>query len=84
MAAKRMAWPIIAATATTLAAFLPLMFWPGIVGEFMKFLPITLVATLTASLMMALIFVPTLGAIFGKPWRAPRSETAKALAARGR
>jgi multidrug efflux pump len=49
LAAKRMSWPIIAATATTLAAFLPLLFWPGIVGEFMKFLPITLVATLSAS-----------------------------------
>lgn len=66
-AAKRMAWPIIASTATTLAAFLPLLFWPGLVGEFMKFLPITLIATLLASLFMALIFVPTLGAQFGKP-----------------
>lgn len=66
-AAKRMAWPIIASTATTLAAFMPLLFWPGIVGEFMKFLPITLIATLTASLLMALIFVPTLGAFIGKP-----------------
>ncbi|MBT4907501.1 MAG: efflux RND transporter permease subunit [Rhodospirillaceae bacterium] len=64
MAAKRMAWPIIASTATTLAAFAPLLFWPGIVGEFMKFLPITLVATLTASLAMALLFVPVLGANF--------------------
>ena len=62
MAAKRMAWPIIASTATTLAAFLPLLFWPGIVGEFMKYLPITLIATLTASLAMALIFIPVLGA----------------------
>ena len=62
MAAKRMSWPIIASTATTLAAFAPLLFWPGIVGEFMKFLPITLVATLSASLMMALVFVPVLGA----------------------
>lgn len=62
LAAKRMAWPIMASTATTLAAFLPLLFWPGIVGEFMKFLPITLIATLTASLAMALIFVPVLGA----------------------
>ena len=61
LAAKRMAWPITASTATTLAAFLPLLFWPGIVGEFMKFLPITLLATLTASLVMALIFVPVLG-----------------------
>jgi len=66
-AAKRMAWPIIASTATTLAAFLPLLFWPGLVGEFMKFLPITLIATLVASLFMALIFVPTLGAQFGRP-----------------
>ncbi len=62
LASKRMAWPIIAATATTLAAFLPLLFWPGVVGEFMKFLPITLIATLSASLLMALIFIPVLGA----------------------
>ena len=68
-AAKRMAWPITAATATTLAAFMPLLFWPGIVGEFMKYLPITLIATLTASLFMALVFVPTLGSIVGR--RAP-------------
>jgi len=67
MAAKRMAWPIIASTATTLAAFAPLMFWPGMMGEFMKYLPITLIAVLTASLAMALIFVPTLGTVFGKP-----------------
>ncbi len=66
LAAQRMAWPIIASTATTLAAFMPLIFWPGVVGEFMKFLPITLVATLAGSLMMALIFVPTLGGLFGK------------------
>ena len=45
-AAKRMAWPVAASIATTLAAFLPLLFWPGVVGEFMKYLPITLVATL--------------------------------------
>jgi multidrug efflux pump len=66
LAARRMAWPITASTATTLAAFMPLLFWPGIVGEFMKFLPITLLATLTASLVMALIFVPNLGALVGK------------------
>ena len=66
LAARRMAWPIIASTATTLAAFAPLMFWPGMMGEFMKYLPITLIAVLTASLAMALIFVPTLGTIFGK------------------
>jgi len=66
LAGKRMAWPIIASTATTLAAFAPLMFWPGVVGEFMKFLPLTLIATLSASLAMALIFVPTLGSFVGK------------------
>ena len=78
-AAKRMAWPITASTATTLAAFMPLIFWPGIVGEFMKFLPITLVATLSASLLMALLFVPALGARFGKPG-AQDPETARNLA----
>ena len=65
LAAKRMAWPIIASTATTLAAFLPLLFWPGVVGEFMKFMPLTLIAVLSASLAMALIFVPTLGSVLG-------------------
>ncbi len=65
-AATRMSWPIIASTATTLAAFMPLLFWPGVVGEFMKFLPITLIATLTASLAMALIFLPVLGTLFGR------------------
>lgn len=66
LAARRMAWPIIASTATTLAAFAPLMFWPGMMGEFMKYLPITLIAVLTASLAMALIFVPTIGSVIGK------------------
>jgi len=63
-ASKRMAWPIIASTATTLAVFVPLLFWPGMVGEFMKFLPITVIITLIASLTMALIFIPVLGGIF--------------------
>jgi multidrug efflux pump len=65
-AARRMAWPIIASTCTTLAAFVPLAFWPGMAGEFMEYLPITLIAVLSASLFMALLFVPTLGSIFGK------------------
>ncbi|MBB4264397.1 efflux RND transporter permease subunit [Roseospira visakhapatnamensis] len=80
MAAKRMAWPVIASTATTLAAFMPLLFWTGVVGEFMKYLPITLVATLSASLLMALIFVPTLGAQVGKAGIAD-PNTMKALSA---
>ncbi len=63
LAAQRMAWPITASTATTLAAFMPLVFWPGMIGEFMKYLPITLLITLAASLAMALIFVPTIGSL---------------------
>ncbi|MHC8509908.1 MAG: efflux RND transporter permease subunit [Rhodospirillales bacterium] len=83
LAARRMAWPITASTATTLAAFLPLVFWPGTVGEFMKYLPMTLLITLTASLMMALIFVPTLGAVFGKAGGAVSAEAAGAVAEDG-
>lgn len=64
-AAKRMAWPVIASTATTLAVFLPLLFWPGTTGEFMKFLPLTLLYTLAASLIMALIVIPTIGSVWG-------------------
>src|SRR3546814_8476812 len=81
LAGKRMAWPVIASTATTLAAFLPLMFWPGVVSEFMKYLPLTLIATLTSSLVMALIFVPTLGAVFVKSGGTADTEPKKALAA---
>ncbi len=75
-AAKRMAWPIIASTATTLSVFFPLLFWTGMVGEFMKFLPITVILTLFASLFMALIFIPVMGGLIGK--RQPQSATAKA------
>ncbi|SBW00940.1 AcrB [uncultured Alphaproteobacteria bacterium] len=78
LAALRMAWPVIASTATTVAAFLPMVFWTGIVGEFMKYLPITLTITLTASLLMALVFVPSLGALFGRPGEAD-PDTLKAL-----
>jgi len=71
MASHRMAGPVIAATMTRVAAFSPLLFWPGIVGEFMKYLPITLIVTLSASMIYALIFVPTLGALIAKPFRNP-------------
>lgn len=74
-AAKRMAWPIIASTATTLSVFFPLLFWTGLVGEFMKFLPITVLLTLFASLFMALILIPVMGGVIGK--RQPQSGTAK-------
>ncbi len=75
-AAKRMAWPIIASTATTLSVFFPLLFWSGLVGEFMKYLPITVILTLFASLFMALIFIPVVGGVIGK--RQPQSARAKA------
>lgn len=73
-ASLRMSWPITASTATTLAAFFPLMFWPGMMGEFMMYLPLTLIATLSASLLMALIFIPTIGALIGKPRKLSPAE----------
>ncbi|WP_394169282.1 efflux RND transporter permease subunit [Saccharospirillum alexandrii] len=73
-AATRMAWPITASTATTLAVFMPLLFWPGIAGEFMGYLPKTVLITLTASLVMALIAVPAFGTLFGKPARVSESK----------
>ena len=60
------AWPIIASTATTLAAFVPLAIWPGIMGEFMKFLPITLMIVLGSSLFVALVINPVLTAVYMK------------------
>ena len=71
LASHRMAGPVTAATLTRVAAFSPLLFWPGMVGEFMKYLPITLIVTLSASLVYALIFVPTLGALIAKPFKHP-------------
>ncbi len=64
--AGEVAWPIIASTATTLAAFIPLAFWPGLMGEFMKYLPITLIVVLSSSLFVALIINPVLTATFMK------------------
>ena len=65
-AVHRMFWPITASTATTLAAFLPLMFWPGVSGQFMSYLPITVFAVLIGSMFYALLFAPTIGALIGK------------------
>ncbi|MQY41930.1 AcrB/AcrD/AcrF family protein [Epibacterium sp. SM1969] len=76
-AAKNMAWPLFSSTATTLCVFLPLLFWRGTIGEFMKFLPITVILVLGVSLMMALIFIPVLGSIIGQ--RAPRSAVQKSV-----
>ncbi|MDF2186461.1 efflux RND transporter permease subunit [Grimontia hollisae] len=79
-AAHRMAWPIIASTATTLAAFAPLLFWPGITGEFMGYMPLTLIATLSASLAMALLFVPVLGSMMGRPLPLTAEQQARTYA----
>lgn len=65
-AVNRMFWPITASTATTLAAFLPIMFWPGVAGQFMSYLPITVFAVLVGSLFYALLFAPTIGAMLGR------------------
>ncbi len=59
---NQVAWPVITATLTTLSAFIPLLFWPGIMGEFMMFLPKTLIMVLTASLFVALVVNPVLSA----------------------
>src|SRR6266446_4043697 len=82
LAAKRMSGPVIAATATRIAAFSPLLFWPGVVGQFMKYLPITLIATLSASLAVALFFTPTLGALLGKAARADEPGSGRVSGAR--
>jgi multidrug efflux pump len=68
-AAKRMFWPIVSSTATTLCAFLPMLFWPGVAGEFMGMLPVTLIFVLSASLLVALIYVPVLGGVAGRVTR---------------
>lgn len=65
-AAKRMFWPIISSTATTLCAFLPMLFWPGVPGQFMGMLPVTLIFVLSASLIVALIYLPVMGGVTGR------------------
>ncbi len=65
-AAQRMFWPIVSSTATTLCAFLPMLFWPGVPGEFMGMLPVTLIFVLSASLIVALIYLPVMGGVSGR------------------
>jgi multidrug efflux pump len=77
MSARRMFWPVVASTATTLAAFLPLMFWPGIPGKFMSYLPVTVFTVLSGSLLYALVFGPVLGSLFGKAGQ--RTEHAQSM-----
>ncbi len=65
-AAQRMFWPVVSSTATTLCAFLPMLFWPGVPGEFMGMLPVTLIFVLSASLVVALIYLPVMGGVSGR------------------
>ncbi len=65
-AAKRMFWPVVSSTATTLCAFLPFLFWPGVPGEFMGMLPVTMIFVLSASLLVALVYLPVLGGVAGR------------------
>ena len=80
-AAKRMFWPIISSTATTLCAFLPMLFWPGVPGEFMGMLPITLIFVLSASLVVALVYLPVMGGVTGRleNWMAAQMATIAGL-----
>ncbi|MBT3410742.1 MAG: efflux RND transporter permease subunit [Halieaceae bacterium] len=72
---KRMFWPVTASTATTLAAFLPMLFWPGVSGQFMGYLPVTVFTVLIGSLFYALLFGPVLGSLLGRP----SAQSARAL-----
>ena len=68
-AARRMFWPIAASTATTLCAFLPMLLWPGVAGEFMGMLPMTMIFVLIASFVTAIVFLPVLGGVAGRVGR---------------
>ncbi|MGB2820288.1 MAG: efflux RND transporter permease subunit [Phycisphaerae bacterium] len=71
---SEVAWPVITSTATTLAAFTPLLFWPGIMGDFMKYLPITLIITLSSSLFVAMVVSPTVCSLLGGSPKQRRAE----------
>jgi multidrug efflux pump subunit AcrB len=79
MATSEVAYPVIGSTATTLAAFSPMLFWPGIMGEFMSYMPLTLIITLSSSLFVALIINPAMASLFMKVKNPPPGE-AKSLA----
>lgn len=83
MAGERMFWPIMSSTATTLAAFLPLLFWESTTGKFMSYFPRTMIYVLSASTLMALIFLPTLGAKIGFRPKKTTNTNVAALSAEG-
>ncbi|MDR2609450.1 MAG: efflux RND transporter permease subunit [Rickettsiales bacterium] len=69
--------PVLSSTLTKLAVFFPLLFWPDMIGKFMQYIPITIILTLTGSLIMTLVFIPTLGAMFGRPSVISKEEVEK-------
>ncbi|MGD2133495.1 MAG: efflux RND transporter permease subunit [Maricaulaceae bacterium] len=85
LAGKRMFWPIISSTATTIAAFVPFLFWNSMEGQYMGFLPKTLMVVLICALLVALVFLPVIGGLVGR--RAGSSsgadEDMKALSGQG-
>ncbi|MGJ8528359.1 efflux RND transporter permease subunit [Maritalea sp.] len=81
-AAKLMFWPVVSSTGTTLAAFLPMLMWPGIIGKFMSYLPIMVIITLIASLITAMVFLPVIGGLLARK-RVSAKEQAAAQALSG-
>ncbi|MFV9838635.1 MAG: efflux RND transporter permease subunit [Aaplasma endosymbiont of Hyalomma asiaticum] len=69
-AAASMFWPVAASTTIRLSVFIPLLFWPGVMGEFMKYIPAVSISTLVSSWLMALVFTPVLGSMFSKSAKA--------------
>jgi CzcA family heavy metal efflux pump len=75
-ATSEVALPVIGSTMTTLAAFSPMLWWPGIMGDFMKYLPLTLIITLSSSLFVALVINPAFASLFMKsPAKAAQIES---------
>jgi multidrug efflux pump len=75
-AAKKMFVPVVGATATTLGAFVPLLFWPGIIGKFMSYLPIVVIVVMCASLLSALVFMPIIGSMIARAHIDPEEKEA--------
>ncbi|HEY0919336.1 efflux RND transporter permease subunit [Devosia sp.] len=76
LAARKMFVPVVSATFTTLGAFIPLLFWPGIIGKFMSYLPIIVIVVMCASLLSALVFMPIIGGIIASTHVDPKEKEA--------
>ncbi len=76
LAVRKMFVPVVGATATTLGAFVPLLFWPGIIGKFMSYLPMIVIIVMVASLISALIFMPVIGAVIASTHVDPKAKEA--------